>query len=85
MTTYERSAAIISNSVLKLDKDSVVQHVADNADHNLCTLDGKGTFHGMAIIAAITPQTERAYPVVPRVKVSKVLITCISYLIYFKT
>lgn len=71
VTTYERSAATISNTGLKLDGNSVVQHVADNADHNLCTLDGKGTFHGMAIIAAITPQAKRAYPVVPRAKVKK--------------
>ena len=24
-------------------------------DHNIITLDGKGTFHGMGMIAAITP------------------------------
>lgn len=24
--------------------------MADNVDHNLCTLDGKGTFHGMGMI-----------------------------------
>ena len=32
-----------------------IQYVADNVDHNLRTLDGKGTFHGMGIIATITP------------------------------
>ena len=26
----------------------------DNVDHNIITLDGKGTFHGMGMIAAIT-------------------------------
>jgi hypothetical protein len=31
--------------------DSFVQWVADNVDHNTATLDGKGTFHGMGIIA----------------------------------
>ena len=30
------------------------QHVADNVDHNLCTLDGKNTFHGMGIIRIAT-------------------------------
>ena len=30
------------------------QHVADNVDHNLCTLDGKNTFHGMVIIQIAT-------------------------------
>ena len=27
----------------------------DNLDHNLATLDSKGTFHGMRIIASVTP------------------------------
>ena len=27
------------------------QFVADNVDHNVCTLDGKEKFHGMGIIA----------------------------------
>ena len=44
-----------------------VQHVADNVDHNLRTLDGYNTFHG--IIAAVTPRTEIC-KTVPRVKVT---------------
>ena len=28
---------------------------ADNVDHNIVPLDGKGTFHGMGMIAGITP------------------------------
>jgi len=28
------------------------QFIADNVDHNVCTLDGLHTFHGMGIIAA---------------------------------
>ena len=28
--------------------------VGDNVDHNLCTLNGENTFHGMGMIAAIT-------------------------------
>ncbi len=32
------------------------QWVADNVDHNVATLDGKGTFHGMGIIAVSTPK-----------------------------
>lgn len=31
------------------------QWVADNVDHNVITLDGQGTFHGMGIIAISTP------------------------------
>ena len=63
---YERNAAIVCNTKLNMDPFSSVQHIADNADHNTCTLDENVTFHGMAIIAAITPHTNRAYPVVPR-------------------
>ena len=61
---YERNAAIVCNTKLNMDPFSSVQHIADNADHNTNV-----TFHGMAIIAAITPHTNRAYPVVPRGKV----------------
>lgn len=32
-----------------------LQYVADNVDHNVRTLDGYNTFHGMGIIAAVTP------------------------------
>ena len=30
-----------------------VTFIGDNVDHNVAILDGKGTFHGMGIIAAI--------------------------------
>lgn len=36
---------------------SFTQWVADNVDHNIATLDGKGTFHGMGIISASTPRS----------------------------
>jgi hypothetical protein len=29
--------------------------MANNVDHNIDTLDGNGTFHGMGIVAAVTP------------------------------
>lgn len=32
-----------------------MQFIADNVDHNICTLDGNETFHGMDIVAGITP------------------------------
>ena len=32
-----------------------IQYIADNVDHNICTIDGYGTFHGMGSIATITP------------------------------
>ena len=47
-----------------------MQFVADNVDHNTCTIDGKGTFHGMGIIATITLGIKASKPV-PRVSVTK--------------
>ena len=32
-----------------------VLFAADNVDHNIITIDGKGTSHGMGVIAAVTP------------------------------
>lgn len=32
-----------------------VQYAADNVDHKIRTLDGLSTFHGMGMIATITP------------------------------
>lgn len=39
--------------------------MADNVDHNLRTLDGHGTFHGMGLIVAATPASNQRQ-VVPR-------------------
>ena len=48
---------------------SFIQYVADNVDHNICTLDGHGTFHGMGIIAAITPE-EKLKRTISKIKVT---------------
>ena len=40
-------------------------YIADNVDHNLRTLDGRGTFHGMGIVVACTPEVQRQQ-LVPR-------------------
>ena len=34
------------------------QWVANNVDHNVATLNGEGTFHGMGIIAVLTSKDE---------------------------
>ena len=39
-----------------------VQYVADNVDHNIRTLDGHGTFHGMGIIAATGSKQSKLIP-----------------------
>ena len=38
--------------------EHTMQYIADNVDHNLVTVDGTGIFHGMGIIAAVTPGTQ---------------------------
>ncbi|KAG1670841.1 hypothetical protein GQR58_016642 [Nymphon striatum] len=43
-----------SEVAVTLPPGSFAQYVADNVDHNLCTLDGKKTFHGMGIIQVST-------------------------------
>ncbi|XP_053398129.1 uncharacterized protein LOC123551553 [Mercenaria mercenaria] len=55
---FEKNAAISGNGDIEQDSDSdspFIQYVADNVDHNLCTIDGHGTFHGMGMIVCVTP------------------------------
>lgn len=54
--------------------DMMLLFAADNVDHNIITLDGKGTFHGMGMIAATTPGKQVSYTV-PRKKISELNIT----------
>lgn len=51
-----------------------LQFAADNVDHNLLTLDGKGTFHGMGMIAALTPG-QKVTRVIPREMMSRINLT----------
>ena len=37
-----------------LPQGTFSQDIADDVDHNLCTLDGENTFHGMGIIQVST-------------------------------
>ena len=39
--------------LLKPYTSGFVAFIGDNGDHSVATLNGKGTFHGMGIIAAI--------------------------------
>lgn len=43
------------------DEQVNVQHIADNVDHDLATIDGKGT-----IMATINPKGKFSFPLVPR-------------------
>ena len=70
VTMFERSAAVSSGvEIPNFTPENFVQYVADNVDHNIRTLDGHNTFHGMGIIATVTPGTFGTMPV-PRRSVS---------------
>ena len=68
MLRFEKNAAdCVEPDVLGGDVDfseMSVLFAADNVDHNIITIDGKGTFHGMGVIAAVTPgkQMNRLIP-----------------------
>ena len=67
--TYEKCAVISLGTYIYDFQESFIQYVADNVDHNVCTIDGHGTFHGMGIIAAITPKV-RLHKTIPKIKVT---------------
>ena len=52
-------------------------YIADNVDHNVVSLDGQGTFHGMGIIAVSSPKDAHTRPRIiqrlPRITVNEVL------------
>lgn len=61
---YERSAAVTQGiDIPGWIPGRFIQYVADNVDHNTRTIDGSGTFHGMGIIATITPGTNTSVPI----------------------
>ena len=66
---FEISAASCRGTDLDLSNGQFVQYVADNVDHNIGTLDGHKTFHGMGIMAAVTPKLLTSKSV-PRVNAS---------------
>ena len=66
---FERSASVCQGTdIPNLTPDQVVQYAADNVDHNKITIDGRNTFHGMGMIATITPATNNSYRI-PRITV----------------
>ena len=66
---FERSASVLQGTdIPNLTPDQVVQYAADNFDHNIITIDCRNTFHGMGIIATVTPGTKNSYHI-PRITV----------------
>ena len=67
---YEKCAAVAHGTDLPmLAPGQFIQHVADNVDHNVRTLDGLDTFHGMGIIATVTPSSKISFQI-PKMNVT---------------
>ncbi len=68
---YEQNAAVSKNSIIPKNlQEHDIQFIADNVDHNVATIDGTGTFHGMCIVAALTPKF-----LIPHTPITKVTVT----------
>ena len=68
VTRYKQSviqSKSLENLLSEYFPGTFTQWVADNVDHNVGTLDGQGTFHGMGIIAVSSPRDKTT-----RIKVS---------------
>ena len=65
----KKSALSLGTDIPSFTPSQFVQYIADNVDHNIRTLDGIDTFHGMGMIAAVTPGFKRSNPII-RVKVT---------------
>lgn len=68
---FKRCAATSHDDGLgSISNNHVVQYVADNVDHDICTLDGRFTFHGMGMLAAVTPCLPSRRRCISRIKVN---------------
>ena len=74
---FERNAAQSHGTDIPNLTTEFVQYAADNVDHNIRTLDGHDTFHGMGMIAAITPGTRSSQPI-PRAKVTSLDVALVG-------
>ena len=77
---YKRNAAVTAdpnNNTLSCGQ--FMQYIADNIDHNLRTIDGKNTFHGMGIISCITPEHKEIRTIARKTNVSLAEIVDLSH------
>ena len=52
---FESNAAVSRGTDIPgIVQDHFIQYIADNVDHNIRTIYGHNTFHGMGIIAGVT-------------------------------
>ena len=59
------TAAVDIFGTSNASSDVAMLFAGDNVDHNIISLDGKGTFHGMGMIAAVTPK-QNTMRIIPR-------------------
>ena len=59
------TAAVDIFGTSNASSDVAILFAGDNVDHNIISLDGKGTFHGMGMIAAVTPK-QNTMLIIPR-------------------
>ena len=64
--TFGKNAAVTQGTGIPNHTSEFVQYVADNVDHNLRTLDGNDTFHGMGLIATVTPGAKQTQVILRR-------------------
>ena len=71
MPRFEEHAASCrsDNLISEIKSSGICLFAADNLDHKIVTLNGQGVFHGMGMIAMMTPKDTRS-SAVPRKKVS---------------
>ena len=84
---FEQNAAVTPETDINAyTDDRHIQYVADNVDHKVTTIDGTGTFHGMRIIAAVTPKIHIINKRIPKRNVTAADITavCRINIEYFK-
>ena len=74
---FEHNAAQSHGTDIPNLTTEFVQYGADNVDHNIRTLDGHGTFHGMGMTAAVTPGTSSGCSI-PRAKVTSLDVAIVG-------
>ena len=62
----EKNAAIHQGISLPYHDGTFIQFSADKCYHNICTIDGKDSFHGTAMVASITPEA-KIQEIIPRI------------------
>ena len=72
---FKQSAAVFCNENLShTSPESFIQFIGDNVDHNIMTLTGHGTFHGMGMVA-VHEDTKTPKERIPRLKTQNIAMS----------